>query len=78
MPGFGYAGGSVGWTDPADGVAFALVHNRLLTPFVMTDHAAFVGIYALIRQAAQRARERGFQPVTEFGAPSSEPGAAVG
>ena len=54
MPGFGHVGlgGSVGWTDPADGVAFALVHNRLLTPFVMTDHAAFVGIYALIRQAA--------------------------
>ena len=80
MPGFGHVGlgGSVGWTDPADGVAFALVHNRLLTPFVMTDHAAFVGIYALIRQAAQRARERGFQPVTEFGAPFSEPGAAVG
>ena len=80
MPGFGHVGlgGSVGWTDPATGVAFALVHNRLLTPFVMTDHAAFVGIYALIRQAAERARKRGFQPVTEFGAPFSEPGAAVG
>ncbi len=80
MPGFGHVGlgGSVGWTDPADGVAFALVHNRLLSPFVMTDHAAFVGIYALIRQAAARARKRGFQPVTEFGAPFSEPGAVAG
>jgi CubicO group peptidase (beta-lactamase class C family) len=80
MPGFGHVGlgGSLGWTDPASGVAFALVHNRLLTPFVMTDHAAFVGIYALIRQAAERARERGFQPVTEFGAPFSEAGAVAG
>jgi CubicO group peptidase (beta-lactamase class C family) len=80
MPGFGHVGlgGSLGWADPADGVAFALVHNRLLTPFVMTDHAAFVGIYALIRQAAARARRRGLQPVTEFGAPFSEPGAVAG
>ncbi len=75
MPGFGHIGlgGSVGWTDPADGVAFAVVHNRLLTPFVMTDHAAFVGIYALIRQAAAKARKRGLRPVTEFGAPFREP-----
>jgi CubicO group peptidase (beta-lactamase class C family) len=80
MPGFGHVGlgGSVGWTDPADGVAFAVVHNRLLTPFVMTDHAAFVGIYAMIRQAAAKARKRGIQPVTEFGAPFSEPGAVAG
>jgi CubicO group peptidase (beta-lactamase class C family) len=80
MPGFGHVGlgGSVGWTNPADGVAFALVHNRLLTPFVMTDHAAFVGIYALIRQAAVNARKRGFAPVTEFGSSFSEQGAAVG
>ena len=51
MPGFGHAGlgGSVDWTDPATGLALALVHNRRLTPFVMTDHAPFVGIYALIR-----------------------------
>jgi len=80
MPGFGHVGmgGSVGWTDPASGVAFALVHNRLLSPFVMTDHAAFVGIYALLRQAATKVRSRGFEPVTEFGAPYSEPGAATG
>jgi CubicO group peptidase (beta-lactamase class C family) len=80
MPGFGHVGlgGSVGWTDPASGVAFALVHNRLLTPLVMTDHAAFVGIYALIRRAAEKARKSGFRPVTEFGAPFAEPGAATG
>jgi CubicO group peptidase (beta-lactamase class C family) len=80
MPGFGHVGlgGSLGWTDPADGVAFALVHNRLLTPFVMTDHAAFVGIYALIRQAAAKARKRGFQPVPWFGAPFFEAGAVAG
>jgi CubicO group peptidase (beta-lactamase class C family) len=80
MPGFGHVGlgGSLGWTDPASGVAFALVHNRLLTPFVMTDHAAFVGIYALIRKAAAKARKHGFRPVTEFGAPYSEPGAVAG
>lgn len=34
MPGFGHVGlgGSIGWTDPETGVAFALVHNRLLSP----------------------------------------------
>ncbi|TAM65964.1 serine hydrolase domain-containing protein [Mycobacterium sp.] len=80
MPGFGHVGmgGSVGWADPASGVAFSLVHNRLLTPLVMTDHAAFVGIYALIRRAAEKARQRGFRPVTEFGAPFYEPGAVAG
>ncbi len=80
MPGFGHVGmgGSVGWTDPETGVAFALVHNRLLIPLVATDHAGFVAIYALIRQAAAKARERGYQPVTGIGAPYSEPGAVAG
>jgi CubicO group peptidase (beta-lactamase class C family) len=80
MPGFGHVGmgGSVGWATPAEGVAFALVHNRLLTPFVMTDHAGFVGIYAQIRQAAAKARKHGLRPVTEFGSPCSEPGAVAG
>ena len=59
-------------------MAFAVVHNRLLTPFVMTDHAGFVGIYALIRQAAAKARKRGLRPVIEFGSPFSEPGAVAG
>jgi len=80
MPGFGHVGlgGSVGWTNPADGIAFALVHNRLLTPLVMTDNAAFVGIYALMRQAAARARKHGFRTVSDFGAPCAQPGFAVG
>ena len=80
MPGFGHVGlgGSVGWCDPATGIAFALVHNRLLTPFVATDHAAFVGIYQLMRQAAAKARKRGLRPVTEYGAPYFEPGAVAG
>lgn len=80
MPGFGHVGlgGSVGWANPAEGVAFSLVHNRLLTPFVMTDHAAFVGLYKLIRDAAAKVRKRGLQPVEEFGAPFSEPGAVAG
>ncbi|WP_406815949.1 serine hydrolase domain-containing protein [Mycobacterium sp. M23085] len=80
MPGFGHVGmgGSLGWADPSTGVAFSLVHNRLLTPLVMSDHAAFVGIYALIRRAAEKARRRGFRSVTEFGAPFYEPGAVAG
>ncbi len=56
VPGFGHVGmgGSFGWADPAYGLAFSLVHNRLLTPFLMTDHAAFVGIYwHLIRQGCR-------------------------
>jgi hypothetical protein len=44
----------------------------------MTDHAAFVGIYKLIRQAAAKARKRGLSPVTEFGSPYSEPRAVAG
>ncbi|BBZ44573.1 esterase [Mycobacterium parmense] len=80
MPGFGHVGlgGSVGWCDPATGIAFALVHNRLLTPFVATDHAAFVAIYQLMRQAAAKARKHGLRPVTEYGAPYYQPGAATG
>ena len=75
MPGFGHAGWAVQSDGPTRGwMAFSFVHNRLLTPFVATDHAGFVGIYALIRKAAEKARKRGFQPVTEFGAPFFEPG----
>ncbi len=80
MPGFGHVGlgGSLGWADPSTGLAFAFVHNRLLSPFVLTDHAGFVAISALIRQAAAKAQGRGFQPVTEFGAPYSQLGAVAG
>lgn len=61
MPGFGHVGlgGSMGWADPATGLAFGFVHNRLLTPFVALDHAGFVGVAALIRRAVARGRERG-------------------
>ena len=80
MPGFGHAGlgGSVGWSDPSTGMAFAYVHNRLLTPFLLADHAGLGTLGNMIRLAAQRARNRGFTPVTEFGAPFSEPGAVAG
>uniref|UniRef100_UPI003F9B822E serine hydrolase n=1 Tax=Mycobacterium sp. TaxID=1785 RepID=UPI003F9B822E len=80
MPGFGHVGlgGSLGWADPSTGLAFAFVHNRLLSPFVLTDHAGFVGISALLRRAAVNAKKRGFEPVTEFGAPYSDAGAVAG
>ncbi len=80
MPGFGHAGlgGSVGWADPSTGMSFAYVHNRLLTPFLVADHVGLGTLGNLIRHAAQRARARGFRPVTEYGAPFSEPGAVAG
>ncbi|BBZ39140.1 esterase [Mycobacterium conspicuum] len=80
MPGFGHAGlgGSVGWTDPSTGMAFAYVHNRLLTPFLVADHTGLATLGNLARRAAQQARKRGFRPVTEFGASFSEPGAVAG
>jgi CubicO group peptidase (beta-lactamase class C family) len=70
MPGFGHVGlgGSLGWADPASGLGFGFVHNRLLSPMVL-DQAAFVGLDGLIRRAAARARRRGAQTVEEFGAP---------
>ncbi|CNJ82391.1 lipL [Mycobacterium tuberculosis] len=71
-------GGSVGWTDPSTGMAFAYVHNRLLTPFLVADHTGLATLGNLARRAAQQARKRGFRPVTEFGAPFSEPGAVAG
>lgn len=71
LPGFGHVGlgGSLGWAIPDSGVAIGFVHNRLLTPFVMTDQMGFVGMAALIRRGAARARRDGFRPITEFGAP---------
>jgi CubicO group peptidase (beta-lactamase class C family) len=73
MPGFGHAGlaGSVGWADPATGLSFGFVHNRLLTRMVL-DQASFAGIYALIRRDAAQARKRGYQTVPAFGAPYDE------
>jgi CubicO group peptidase (beta-lactamase class C family) len=80
MPGFGHVGlgGSLGWADPATGVAFAFVHNRLLSPFVLTDHMGMVGIGTLLRKAAAKVKERGFEPVTEYGSSYAEPGAVAG
>lgn len=80
MPGFGHVGlgGSLGWADPASGLAYGFVHNRLLTPFVMADQAGFVATDMLIRRGAGQARKHGFTPVSEFGAPFPELGAATG
>ena len=80
MPGFGHAGlgGSIGWADPASGMSFGFVHNRLLTPMLL-DQVSFVGVAALLRRGAQAARRRGPQTVPEFGAPYPEPpGVAAG
>jgi CubicO group peptidase (beta-lactamase class C family) len=79
LPGFGHAGlgGSVGWADPASGVSFAFVHNRLLTPMVF-DQATFAGLFALLRRGAEAARRHGPHIVPEFGAPYPEPGAVAG
>ncbi|MFN8033438.1 MAG: serine hydrolase domain-containing protein [Mycobacterium sp.] len=70
LPGFGHVGlgGSLGWAIPEKGLSFGFVHNRLLTPFLLTDQAGFVATAALIRLGAAAARRRGLQPVQEFGA----------
>jgi len=82
LPGFGHVGlgGSFGWSIPEAGLAFALVHNRLLTPLVLSDQAGFVGTAALIRRGAAVARKRGFAPVVEFGSGYGPPqaGASAG
>jgi CubicO group peptidase (beta-lactamase class C family) len=71
MPGFGHVGmgGCFGWASPASRLAFAFVHNRLLTPFVFTDQAGFLATAALIRRSATEARRHGYQAVADFGAP---------
>jgi CubicO group peptidase (beta-lactamase class C family) len=80
MPGFGHVGlgGSLGWADPASGLAVGFVHNRLLSPFVVTDHAGFVLTNTLIRRAATEARNHGLERVADFGSPFLEPGAVAG
>jgi CubicO group peptidase (beta-lactamase class C family) len=80
MPGFGHVGmgGSFGWADPASGLAFAYVHNRLLSPLLVLDHSGVATLGNLLRLGVARARKRGFQPVTEFGAPFGERGAVAG
>jgi CubicO group peptidase (beta-lactamase class C family) len=80
IPGFGHVGlgGSLGWADPDSGLAFGFVHNRLLSPFVVVDHAGFVATGALLRRAAAEARKHGLERVADFGSPFSEPGAVAG
>lgn len=79
LPGFGHVGlgGSLGWADPDNGLAFGFVHNRLLTPFVLSDQAGFVAVAALIRRGVAQARRRGFDTVGKFGAPFPGLSAAV-
>jgi CubicO group peptidase (beta-lactamase class C family) len=79
MPGFGHVGlgGSLGWADPRTGLAFGFVHNRLLTPLVVSDQAGFVATAALIRLGAARARRNGFAVIPHFGAPFSGLSTAV-
>jgi CubicO group peptidase (beta-lactamase class C family) len=79
MPGFGHAGlaGSVGWADPATGLSFGFVHNRLLTRMVL-DQATFAGLHALIRGNAAQARKRGYETMPAFGAPYDLPRPVAG
>ncbi|MET0473956.1 MAG: serine hydrolase domain-containing protein [Mycobacterium sp.] len=80
LPGFGHVGlgGSLGWADPATGLSFGFVHNRLLTPFVLADQAGFVATAALIRRGVALARKDGFASVGEFGAPFAKRASATG
>lgn len=80
LPGFGHVGlgGSMGWADPASGLAFGYVHNRLVTPFLAVDHAGFIGTAALLRRGAAQARLRGYRPIPQLGEPFAERNAATG
>jgi CubicO group peptidase (beta-lactamase class C family) len=80
MPGFGHVGlgGSLGWADPASGLAFAFVHNRLFSPFVLIDQAGFVATGTMLRRGAAAARADGFERVTELGSPYPAAGAVAG
>jgi CubicO group peptidase (beta-lactamase class C family) len=68
LPGFGHVGlgGSLGWAIPEIGLSFSLVHNRLLTPLLLSDQAGFVAVAALIRRGAAQARNHGYRSVAEL------------
>jgi CubicO group peptidase (beta-lactamase class C family) len=72
--GFGHVGmgGSFGWADPASGLAFSFVHNRLLSPFLVLDHSGVATFGTLLKLGLARARKRGYRSVTEFGSPFRE------
>ena len=83
LPGFGHVGlgGCLGWADPASGLAIGYVHNRLLTPLLISDQAGFVATAALIRRGVAQARSHGYRPASEFGSrylasPRLEPAAS--
>lgn len=80
LPGFGHIGlgGSLGWAIPGSGVAIGFAHNRLLTPFVVTDQAGFVATAALVRRGAALAEANGYQRVEEFGAAFDAAGRVAG
>ncbi|BBZ23249.1 serine hydrolase domain-containing protein [Mycolicibacter hiberniae] len=80
LPGYGHVGlgGSMGWADPASGLAIGFVHNRLLTPFIGVDHGGFVATAALIRRGAAQARRKGYTPVPQLGEPFAQRDAATG
>lgn len=79
MRGFGHVGlgGSLGWADPASGLAIGYVHNRLLTPLLL-DMGSFAGLNVLIRRDVARANRRGYTTVPDFGSPFAVAGTAVG
>ena len=71
-----------GWVARSDGLipsglAFGFVHNRLLSPFVVVDHAGFVATGAMLRRGAAEARKHGFERLADFGSPFPEPGAVA-
>lgn len=82
LPGFGHVGlcGSFGWAIPDEGLSISLVHNRLLTPLVVSDQTGFIGTASLVRLGAASARKHGFTPIVEYGSPfdSALAGAVAG
>ena len=74
LGGFGHVGlgGTLGWADPDTGSAFAIVHNRLLTPMVL-DMASFAFLAQPMRSAIANARKHGAHEVPHLGAPYPKP-----